>query len=36
MLHTMARWKATVLLNNQQKFYKIPKKIRIIAACPDH
>jgi hypothetical protein len=36
MLHATAHWKATVLLHNQQMFHKIPKKITITAACPDH
>jgi hypothetical protein len=36
MLHAMAHWKATALLHNQQKFHKIPKKITITVACPDH
>jgi hypothetical protein len=34
MLHATAHWKATVLLHNQQKFHKIPKKITIAAAYP--
>jgi hypothetical protein len=36
MLHATAHWKVTILLHNQQKFHKIPKKITIIATCPDH
>jgi hypothetical protein len=36
MLNAAAHWKATVLLLDQQKFHKIPQKITITAACPDH
>jgi hypothetical protein len=36
MLHATAHWKATILLHNQQKFLKIPRKVTITVACPDH
>jgi hypothetical protein len=36
MLHATAHWKATIHIYSLKKFQKIPKKITIIAACPNH